>query len=134
MLFFVVDGRVEGELAGLEVAVAEELVHPLGELSPLLTRTGFEVHPCVGRVPARLELVADPGEFDSVFLAPLEQFADSKVFRLEPMSDGMRTRIVPHYQLGSDKIWGVTAAVLAQLANVAFDAGLDLQRNSTVPP
>ena len=50
------------------------------------------------------------------------------------MSDGARTRMVPHYQLGNDNIWGVTAAVLAQLANVAFDAGLDLQRNWTVPP
>jgi len=76
----------------------------------------------------------DPGEFDSVFLAPLEQFADRKVFRLESMSDGVRTRMVPHYQVGNDNIWGVTAAVLAQLANVAFDAGLDLQRDWTVPP
>ena len=50
------------------------------------------------------------------------------------MSDGVRTRMVPHYQVGHDNIWGVTAAVLAQLANVAFDAGLDLQRNWTVPP
>ena len=76
----------------------------------------------------------DPGEFDSVFLAPLEQFADRKVFRLESMSDGVRTRMVPHYQVGHDNIWGVTAAVLAQLANLAFGADLDLQRNWTVPP
>ena len=67
-------------------------------------------------------------------MAPLEQFADNKVFRLESMSDGVRTRMVPHYQVGNDNIWGVTAAVLAQLANVAFGVGLDLQRNWTVPP
>ncbi len=117
-----------------EVALAQKLVHPLGELSPLVTRTGFEVHPCVARVPAELDLIVDPGEFDSVFMAPLEIFADREVFRLEQMSDGTRLRMVPHYQVGSDNIWGVTAAVLAQLVNVAFDAGLDLQRKWTVPP
>ena len=49
--------------------------------------------------------------------------------RLETMFDGEHTRRVPHYQLGDDNVWGVTAAVLAQLANVAYDAGFDLQRN-----
>lgn len=117
-----------------EVGLAQRLVHPLGELSPLLTRTGFEVHPCVCRVPAGLDLVADAREFDSVFLAKLEVFADRELFRLEAMSDGTRTRMVPHYQLGSDNIWGVTAAVLAQLANLAFDAGLDLRHGGTVTP
>ena len=76
----------------------------------------------------------DTGEFDSVFLSPLEVFADRDLFRLESMSDGVRMRKVPHYQVGADNIWGVTAAVLAQLANVAYDAGLDLQRNWTIEP
>ena len=117
-----------------EIGLGSDLAQPLGELSPLITRTGFEVHPCVARVPAGLDLVVDPGEFDSVFMARLEIFADRDLFRLEAMSDGVRTRMVPHYQVGDDNIWGVTAAVLAQLANLAFDAGLDLKRNWTVTP
>jgi 8-oxo-dGTP pyrophosphatase MutT (NUDIX family) len=112
-----------------EVGLPGSLVAPLGELAPLMTRTGFMVHPCVARVPAALEMVVDPGEFDSVFLQRLEIFADRGLFRLEAMSSGGRTRMVPHYQLGDDNIWGVTATVLAQLANVAYDAGLDLQRD-----
>lgn len=117
-----------------EVGLPESLVHPLGELSPLITRTGFEVHPCVARVPAELDLVVDANEFDSAFLMALETFADPELFRLEAMSDGSHTRMVPHYQVGEDNIWGVTAAILAQLANVAYDAGLDLQRNWTIKP
>lgn len=117
-----------------EVGLEEGLVHRLGELTPLLTRTGFEVYPCVAKVPDSLDMVVDPGEFDSVFLSPLEVFADRGIFRLEPMSDGTRTRMVPHYQVGSDNIWGVTAAVLAQLANVAYDAGLELQRDWNTKP
>ena len=117
-----------------EVRLHDREVHPLGELSPLITRTGFEVHPCVARVPAELDLVVDAREFDSVFMPPLAVFADPELFRLEQMSDGRRARMVPHYQLGKDNIWGVTAAILAQLANVAYDAGLDLKRDWRVKP
>ncbi|MEZ5571731.1 MAG: CoA pyrophosphatase [Halioglobus sp.] len=112
-----------------EVGLEPELISPLGELAPLLTRTGFEVFPCVASVPPRLELVVDAREFDSVFYAPLAVFADHCLFHLETMFDGKSTRKVPHYQIGSDNIWGVTAAILVLLVNVAYDAGLDLQRD-----
>ena len=112
-----------------EVGITADQVHPLGELQPLFTRFGFEVHPCVARIPAGLKFVMDPGEFDSLFLAPLATFANHDIFRLEQMSDGEHIRMVPHYKLADDNIWGVTAAVLAQLANVAYDAGIDLQRD-----
>ncbi|MEZ5503674.1 MAG: hypothetical protein R3E50_13805 [Halioglobus sp.] len=35
----------------------------------------------------------------------------------------------PHFQIGQDNVWGVTAAILVLLANVAYDAGFDLQRD-----
>ncbi|MFT6286514.1 MAG: 8-oxo-dGTP pyrophosphatase MutT (NUDIX family) [Halieaceae bacterium] len=117
-----------------EVGITEDKVHPLGELLPLLTRFGFEVHPCVARVPAKLDLVMDEGEFDSLFMLPLQTFADRNLFRLEEMSDGERLRQVPHYTVGDDNIWGVTAAVLAQLANLAYGAGLKLERNWSAAP
>lgn len=112
-----------------EVGIAAELIYPLGELDPLLTRTGFEVYPCIARIPKSPALVVDHAEFESVFFAPLETFADENVFRLETMSDGKHARKVPHYQIGNDNVWGVTAAILALLANVAYDAGLDLERD-----
>ena len=109
-----------------EVGLPEELIYPMGELQPLLTRTGFEVYPCVARMPGAPRLKVDPGEFDSVFFTPLATFADSRLYRLETMSDGTRTRRVPHYQIGEDSIWGVTAGILVLLVNVAYDAGFDL--------
>lgn len=117
-----------------EVAMPPTQVTAIGELEPLITRTGFEVFPCVGIIPEGLDYTVDPGEFDSVFHAPLSVFADRGIFRLETMRDGARTRRVPHYQVGDDNIWGVTAAILAQLANVAYDAGLDLELNWKVKP
>ncbi len=117
-----------------EVGITEEQVHPLGELSPLMTRHGYEVHPCIAAVPAQMELVMDAGEFDSLFYVPLVTFADHALFRLEEMSRGDHRRQVPHYTVEGDNIWGVTAAVLAQLANVAYDAGLTLERDWSIAP
>jgi len=112
-----------------EVGLGEHLVHALGELHPLVTRTGFEVHPCVARVPPELSLTVDREEFDSVFTQPLRRFADRELFCLQTIEVEGRSRKVPHYQMEGDDIWGVTAAVLAMLANIAYDAGLDLQRD-----
>jgi hypothetical protein len=97
----------------------------------LYTRHGYEVHPCVARVSPEPGLVVDRREFDSVFLAPLAAFADRDRFRVESMRYGEQTRRVPFYDIEDDTIWGVTAVVLAQLANIAYDADLDLQRNWT---
>jgi 8-oxo-dGTP pyrophosphatase MutT (NUDIX family) len=117
-----------------EVGLAESELQALGELPPLLTRTGFEVTPCIASLSPGPDLVVDPAEFDSVFFAPLSTFADKNLYRLEVMSDGRHARKVPHYQIGDDNIWGVTAAILVLLVNVAYDAGLDLQRDWKRPP
>lgn len=111
-----------------EVGISRDLVTPVAELEPLITRTGFQVFPCIGVVPAEPKLTVDPGEFDSVFLPTLSLFADPALFRLEKMTKGGTTMYVPHYHIHDDNVWGVTAAILAQLANVAYDAGFDLRR------
>ena len=117
-----------------EVGLSLSKIRPLGELEPLVTRTGFEVFPCVACVPAAPDLVIDSDEFDSVFFVPLAVFSDPKIFRMETMSYGSLSRRVPHYQVGDDNIWGVTAAILVMLANVAYDAGFDLERDWTQQP
>ena len=112
-----------------EVGIPAKNVTRIAELEPLITRTGFQVHPCIGMIDPEPELVVDAAEFYSVFMRPLTVFADAQVFELKPMTKRGSTMYVPHYYVGNDNIWGVTAAMLAQLANVAYDAGFDLQRN-----
>ncbi len=117
-----------------EVGLPAGVVAPIGELEPLITRTGFEVYPCIASIPPAQELIVDTGEFDSVFFSPLSVFADRNLFHLETLSDERGVRRVPHYQIGSDNVWGVTAAILVLLANIAYDAGLELQRDWKRPP
>jgi 8-oxo-dGTP pyrophosphatase MutT (NUDIX family) len=112
-----------------EVALPRALVTPRSQLPSLITRTRYQVHPCVGLIPAGVGLSVDPSEFDSVFLPPLACFADPALFRLELMSYGEREVHVPHYRLGDDNVWGVTAVVLARIVNVVYDARFDLRRD-----
>ncbi|MBT4519157.1 MAG: CoA pyrophosphatase [Halieaceae bacterium] len=111
-----------------EVQINPDEVLLLGELSSLTTRTGYEVYPCVAAVPAAPELVVDPQEFESAFLLPISVFANSDLYRLEHVSDGRGSVMVPHYEVGRDNIWGVTAYILAQLANIALAAELDIPK------
>ncbi len=108
-----------------EVGLVAPLIHPIGELDPLVTRTGYEVWPCIAGIPSAHRLQVDSREFDHVFLEYLSFFAEKKRFRVETHYHCGRKRMVPHYALGSDAVHGVTAAILAQLANVAYDAGLE---------
>jgi len=112
-----------------EVGLEPDLVRPLGELPALLTRSNFQVHPCVAVVPSQFDMLVDAAEMESVFFVPLEKFANKENYRLEKMTDQGGTRMVPHYQIESDNIWGVTATVLVQLVNLALDAGLKLEHN-----
>jgi len=110
-----------------EVGLPPTIVSAIGEMQPLITRTGFAVYPCVGSIPAAIDLRVDPSEFDSVLTPPLALFADRGNYSLKAMSVGPHTRLVPHYRIGGDVVWGVTATILAVLVNVAYDAGLDTQ-------
>jgi len=111
-----------------EVGIHRSLVRPVGELHPLVTRTGFRVYPCVAVIPAEPVLVVDPSEFDSVFLPRLPVFCDRAIYSLEEFNTGGRIFKSPHYRVGDDSIWGVTAAMLVLLVNVAYDAGLEMDR------
>lgn len=120
--------------AAEEAGICADELRPLGELAPLVTRTGFEVHPCIAALSPGFEPVVDRREFDRLFAPPLARFAERGLFHLERIQVQGRERMVPHYTLDGENVWGVTAAVLAILANIAYDAALDLQRDWSVQP
>ena len=120
--------------AGEEVGLHASLVRPIGELPSMVTRTNFRVYPCIAAIPSEPELVVDPSEFDSVFLPRLSVFADGGIYRLEEFNIEGRRFKSPHYQVGDDNVWGVTAAMLVLLANVAYDAQLEMDRDWKVKP
>ncbi len=109
-----------------EVALARDTLEPLGVLSPVVTRTGIQVTPCIARVHTRSTLQANPDELDIVFEAPLGFFADAAELSFRDLEYGGRKRQVPQYHWQEHWIWGITAAILVRLVNLACDAGLDI--------
>lgn len=110
-----------------EIALPPGLIESLGMLQPLLTRTGIRVVPCVGLLRSPVALQANPEELDRVFRAPLEFFADIAELKFDEFDYAGRIRRVPRYEYGEYSVWGITAAVLVKLANIACDAGLEME-------
>lgn len=111
-----------------EIALRPGNVHPLGFLDRIDTFTNFRVLPVVGLVAQREPLIPDLNEVDKVFTLPLamaisrEAWSSSRVVR-----DG-RSYTLYSMEWEGNKVWGITAAILMNLAErmapLLADAGL----------
>lgn len=112
--------------AGEEIALPAGRVSRLGVMAPLVTRSRIEVVPCVGRLQQATEFVANPQELSTVFRVPLLFFAEPGRLQFDRAEYAGVVRRVPGYQWQQYRIWGVTAAMLVVLVNLACAANLDL--------
>jgi 8-oxo-dGTP pyrophosphatase MutT (NUDIX family) len=101
-----------------EVGLPPDYVEVVGRLDTYITGTGFEICPVVGLVRAPYPLKLDPIEVADAFEVPLS-------FILEPGNRQQQTRelrgqtrtvVVVPYQ--GRYIWGTTAAMLVNLAEI----------------
>jgi 8-oxo-dGTP pyrophosphatase MutT (NUDIX family) len=109
-----------------EVDLSPDAVQRLGVLPPLITRTGIQVTPCIGLLSRSQQLRPNPDELDAVFSVPMAFFVDPANLELDAMEYYGGTRRVPRYDYDEYCIWGITAAMLVRLANIGWDAGLEL--------
>ncbi len=111
-----------------EVACPPEAVCPLGELPPLLTRSGYTIHPCVASIPASLTLRADPGEVAELILPRLDCFTNAAGWHVRYMNEPTSGQAlpVPHFRLPHDTVWGTSARALLLLVNLGLQAELDV--------
>lgn len=110
-----------------EVALPPQQVELLGFMEAVVTRTGIQVIPCVGLLKEKVEFAANPAEIESVFEVPVAFFADKDQLHLDEFVYGERVRGVPRYEYQGYTIWGITAAILVRLVNLALAANLDLE-------
>jgi 8-oxo-dGTP pyrophosphatase MutT (NUDIX family) len=101
-----------------EIGLPRARVELVGRLNERKTGTGYLVVPVVGLIAPPFELVPDPGEVAEVFELPLE-------FALDPANHKFETRIrggveQQFYVLPYEDyyIWGLTARLLVNLAEV----------------
>ena len=110
-----------------EVGMPASSIERSGVMQSMITRSGIEVTPCIGRLRHSVQFVPNPQEIDQVFQVPLEFLAQAEALHFDSFDFEGGTRLVPRYDWGEFSIWGITAAILVKLANIACDAGLTTQ-------
>ena len=105
-----------------EIGLPPQQVRPVSRLDTYVVRTGFEVVPIVGLVAPPLTLKLDPFEVAEAFEVPLGFFLDpanrqtqSRIFRGEE-------RHFYVFPYGDYYIWGATAGMLVNLAEVLSES------------
>jgi 8-oxo-dGTP pyrophosphatase MutT (NUDIX family) len=99
-----------------ELGIVNSDIRIIGATDRFVTATGFDVTPVLGLVPPDLAIVPDPVEVASWFEAPLG-------FLLDPANHQQKIgelngRVRPYLEMEwrGHRIWGVTAAIIANLA------------------
>jgi 8-oxo-dGTP pyrophosphatase MutT (NUDIX family) len=99
-----------------ETGIAADFVNVRGYLSIAGTATGFAIRPVVGLVREGFSLVPNDREVAGIFEAPLKFFLDPAQCREEECQWQGVTRKFPVFRFGDCRIWGATAAIIADLA------------------
>lgn len=105
-----------------EINLPPELVDIINEQPHHMSLWGIKVTPYVGIVPHDIELVPDKSELDAVFRVPLSFFIDDNRTRTEVYQRHDREWWSPVYHFDGFKIWGLTARILVDFVNLAWNA------------
>jgi hypothetical protein len=96
------------------LSIESRLVLRLGELEEVEDADGGLVTPCVGALPAGLELA--PGEgFEEVVRLPLTAFAGARLVEQRTVDTPAGPRQVRAYHVGRHTVWGTPAHLLEDL-------------------
>src|SRR5215469_5558700 len=101
-----------------EVGLTRDHVTVIGRLDTYVTGTGFEITPMVGIVSVPFSLDPDPFEVSEVFEVPLSFVLDPTNHRRMTRVFDQRTRIFFVLPYENRYIWGATAGMLVNLAEV----------------
>ncbi len=103
-----------------ELSVDRARVEIIGEpLTPVyIPVSGFRATPFVAFTPARPAVTPEPGEVVEVIDAPLERLLDATAVGEEEWEIRGQQTIVPLFNLNGHKVWGATAMILGEFAEM----------------
>jgi 8-oxo-dGTP pyrophosphatase MutT (NUDIX family) len=111
-----------------EIGLLPQDVEVIAPLSQVISRYGILVSPFVGVISGREALKPNPEEIDSIFRVPVSFFLEDKRLRTDELAFRNLRLQVPCWEWEGYQIWGMSAIVLVDFLNAAFDAGIDLTR------
>ena len=101
-----------------EVGLTRDHVTVIGRLDTYVTGTGFEITPMVGIISVPFPLIPDPFEVSEVFEVPLSFVLNPNNHRRMTRVFEKRTRVFFVLPYENRYIWGATAGMLVNLAEV----------------
>lgn len=104
-----------------EVGLLPNSVEVVGELDIYITRTGFHITPVVGLVRPPFDIRPNPSEVAEVFELPLELAADPTNYERRARLHEGRRRYFYVLTFKDRIIWGATAGMLVNLAQVLYE-------------
>ncbi len=104
-----------------EVGLRRDRVRVIGRLDTYVTGTGFEITPIVGIVEPPVALTIDPYEVAEAFEVPLAFIRNPGNHQRIERAVGARSRWYFVLPFEGRNIWGATAGILVNLAEVLAD-------------
>ena len=103
-----------------EIGLAPAAVEVIGQLTPVpIPVSRHQVQPVLGLLAAPPERWRpQPSEVEVVFTVTVDNLLDPSLRRAETMETVAGPMKVPYYALGGHKVWGATAIILAELAEI----------------
>lgn len=111
-----------------EIGLQPQDVEIISPLSQVISRYGILVSPYVGVISGCQTLRPNPEEIASIFRVPVSFFLEDKRLRTDELSFRSLKLQVPCWEWEKYHIWGMSAIVLVDFLNAAFDARIDLTR------
>ncbi|MBP2675737.1 MAG: hypothetical protein H6Q84_2577 [Deltaproteobacteria bacterium] len=103
-----------------ELGIRPGDVELFGAMEPVPTVTGFFIQPFVGRIPADSRFRRDDFEIAEIFEVPLSAFTDMSRYRAAETTFLGKPYHVYFIDYGRHAIWGATARILRELAEIAL--------------
>lgn len=101
-----------------EIGLPPQQVQVIGTMPRYLTVSDFLITPVVALVEPPASLVLQQGEVDEVFEVPLQLALDTGAYHSERVLHGSRQLEIKVLDYQGYRIWGATARMLYQLAQV----------------
>jgi 8-oxo-dGTP pyrophosphatase MutT (NUDIX family) len=108
-----------------EIDLVPNVVDVINVQSPQYSYWGVKVTPYVGIVPHNVTLRANPAELHSVFRVPVSFFLEDRRIQTDVYHVNEQELWSPVYHYEGYKIWGLTARILVEFLNRAWNAGME---------
>jgi 8-oxo-dGTP pyrophosphatase MutT (NUDIX family) len=112
-----------------EVAISPQDVQVLGQLTELyIPASNFLVHPVIGLLDHVPHLIPDAHEVERILLPNLAHFLRSDIVgeKVIPIRENLTVR-APYYDVEGQTVWGATAMIISEFAQVLRDIGFSGQ-------